>query len=72
MHMEFPVYILAYVDDLMIIGTLICINKILPLLKEKFLIKATGELNSEGAMVNFLGRCLTRIGDAIRFQSKAD
>ena len=70
MHSEFQVYILAYVDDLMIIGALWCIQKILPLLKEKFLIKSTGELNSEGAEVDFLGRHLQRLGDLIKFMSK--
>ena len=70
MHREFAVYILAYVDDLMIIGLQIFIDKVLPLLKEKFLMKATGELNSEGAEVEFLGRRLIRQSDSIKFMSK--
>ena len=54
----------------MIIGTLVAVKKIVLLLKEKFCIKETGELNTEGAQVEFLGRCLIRFGDAIKFRSK--
>ena len=45
MHLELVVYILAYVDDLMIIGTNIAIRQVLPLLQKHFLIKETGNLD---------------------------
>ena len=67
MHTEFQLYVLAYVDDLMIIGTMLAIGNILRPLKKRFLIKPTGELNTEGSSVAFLGRNLTRVGDAIKF-----
>ena len=72
MHTELQLYILAYVDDLMIIGIMLAINHTMPLLNKKFLIKYTGELDTEGSSVVFLGRNLARIGDAIKFRSKGD
>ena len=72
MHLELIVYILAYVDDLMNIGTLLAIRQVLPLLQKHFLSKDTGNLDHEGSSVVFLGRHLTRSGDSIKFKTKGD
>ena len=61
MHTELQVYTVADDGDLMIIGTMWAINKILPLLNEKYIIKPTGELKSEGSAIAFLGIILTMI-----------
>ena len=49
----------------MIIGTMLAINHIMPLLNKKLLIKSTGELDTEGSSVVFLGGDLTRIGETL-------
>ena len=72
MHTELQVYILAYVDDLMIIGTLQSIRQVLVQLQKHFLIKETGDLDHEGSTVTFLGRHLTRSGYSIKFKTKYD
>ena len=64
-HLALQIYILVYVDDLMIIGRRENIEQILKSLKEYFLIKDTGELNSEGCSVTLLGRILKRVGDSV-------
>ena len=59
------IYILAYVDDLLIIGPEALVQKTLELLKTKFLLKITGNLNDEGSVAHFLGRQLKRVSDSI-------
>jgi len=59
------VFILAYVDDLMVMGPDEAAEEIITKLKEKFLLKQTGTLSNEGDTIQFLGRQLTRRGDAI-------
>ena len=71
MHLIYQVYILAYVDDLLVIGSKQRVESIIKQLLEKFLMKHTGDLNSEGAKVNFLGRQLVRFGDSIRINMKS-
>ena len=71
-HFEYCLFLLAYVDDLLIIGPLKWVEKILAELALKLLIKATGNLDHEGAQVRFLGRRLTRRGDSIIFEMDPD
>ena len=59
------VIIYAYVDDLLMLGTAVALDQILELIKEHFLIKYTGELDTEGSKARFLRRCLKRAGDSI-------
>ena len=69
---ELMIYILAYVDDLLIIGPLMVIEEMVIKLAVKLLIKATGNLDEEGSQVRFLGRRLTRRGDKIIFDMDPD
>ena len=59
------IYILVYVDDLLIIGKKDLIPKTVELLRCKFLLKITGQLDSEGSKASFLGRKLHRVSDGI-------
>ena len=72
MHLELVVYILANVDDLMIIGAIEFIRQVLLQLQKHFLIKETGYLDHEGSAVTFLGPHLTRSGDSIKFKTNED
>ena len=54
----------------MVIGRRENIENVLTDLKSYFLIKYTGELNSEGSSVTFLGRILKRVGDSVLFMMK--
>ena len=47
-HLIYQVYILAYVDYLLVIGAKQRVESIIKQLLEKFLMKHTGDLNSEG------------------------
>ena len=57
----------VYVDDLLLLGHPAVIDEMIELLKKHFLIKHTGELDSDGSKARFLGRCLKRVGDSIVF-----
>ena len=62
------VMILAYVDDLFILGPHDESNEMLRLLQEHFTMKQTGEL-TEGSEVQFLGRTIKRDLDSISFST---
>ena len=72
MHTELEVYIRGYVVDVLTIGALWVINKILPLLTKRILIKPTGEVGTKGSAVVLIGRNITIIGFAIKFRSKGN
>ena len=62
------VFILAYVDDLMILGPKEAVDAIFKEMNKKFLIRKTGSLDEDGAEADFLGRKLRREGDSISFR----
>ena len=64
------VYILVYVDDLMVIGPTTAVQDVLKLLHQSFLLKETDNLDKDGSTATFLGRILRREGDSIQFQMK--
>ena len=66
------IYLLAYVDDLLIIGPIEFIKSIVAELATRLLIKCTGNLDQEGSRVRFLGRILIRRGDTIVFEMDPD
>ena len=41
------------------------LDKTIAILKEKFLLEITGDLNSEGSTATFLGRRLQRVSDSV-------
>ena len=59
-HGNREVIILAYVDDLMIFGNPSHVKDLQLKLEKAFLLKQTGDLNSHGAKVKFIGRQLQR------------
>ena len=66
-HHNNQVYILAYVDDLLLIGPASNVASVLVSLHEQFLLKATGSLDEDQSKAAFLGRNLVRHGDSISF-----
>jgi len=66
------VYVLAYVDDLMVIGPAEAVRPVLDMLHSKSLLKETGTMNDEGSEAQFLGRFLIRAGGSIEFYMAAD
>jgi len=62
-------YILAYVDDLLIIGSETIVRRTFDLMSKRLLTKMTGTLSDEGSEVTFLGRRLRREGDSILIYS---
>jgi len=66
------IYLLAYVDDLLIIGPLEFIKDFVIELGKRLLIKCTGNLDQEGSRVRFLGRILIRRGDSIVLEIDPD
>ena len=71
LHTAFMVVLVAYVDDLMMFGLNEKIILIVESLKEHLLIKATGNLNTEGARVRFLGRWFQRVGSSLHMYEEA-
>ena len=57
--------ILAYVDDLLIIGPEEHVSRTITLGQDIFLMKQTGDLDSDSSRMTFLGRQLQRCGDSI-------
>ena len=54
-----------YVGDLLMTGPPKLLQKTITLLKQKFLLETTGDLDSEGSAVTFLGRRLQRVSDSV-------
>ncbi len=65
------VYILVYVDDLLVMGDKPAVRDILQNLEQEFLLKDLGSLDHDGSSITFIGRELRRTGDAIAFRIKA-
>jgi hypothetical protein len=66
------VFILAYVDDLLLIGPFEHVERTMNLLKQRFLLKPTGTLDDDGSRINFLGRRLQRSADGILISGTID
>ena len=63
--MVLTVIILVYVDDLVVFGDILHIQRILQKPFLVFLVKETGHLNEDGANARFIGRVLQIRGDGI-------
>ena len=66
-----PLFILVYVDDLFVVGHSTACQRLFHSITSHFLVKLTGDLNSEGASVSFLGRHLRRLGESVRIRSSS-
>ena len=64
---RFMIVILAYVDDLMLLGKHDDIKNMYEQLAKQFIMKVTGRLDNDGDEVKFLGRILRRCIDAVYF-----
>ena len=64
-HVDGNLYVLCYVDDLLIVGSKENADSTFRLLSSDFLMKKTGTLFEDGDSLNFLGRQLTRTSDSI-------
>ncbi|MCP4192560.1 MAG: hypothetical protein GY768_18250, partial [Planctomycetaceae bacterium] len=64
------VYILVYVDDLLVLGDVTVVQTVIGRLANEFLLKRIGALDKDGSMSTFLGRELRRMGDAIAVRMK--
>ena len=69
-HVQKRVYVLAYVDDLMVFGSRAAIDHFTKELSKDLLLKITGQL-SEGNDVSFLGRNIRRTSDSIQLSMKS-
>ena len=58
------VFVMVYVDDLLLLGEQSEVNKIFESIQQKVLLRPTGEL-TYGKTISFLGRNLTNRGDHI-------
>ena len=65
----FKGFILIFVDDLFVVRLHSACDQIFHALKTHVLVRVTGDLNSEGAGVSFLGRHIRRLGDSARIRS---
>ncbi|CAE7422522.1 GIP [Symbiodinium sp. CCMP2456] len=63
-HSEFKVYLLCYVDDVLLFGAKEPCEHLFAKLQERLLLRREGMLQP-GESINFLGRCITRREDAI-------
>ena len=64
-HSDGNLFVLCYVDDLLIVGEKDKAEATFQLLSSEFLMKQTGTLCNEGDKLNFLGRQLTRTSDSV-------
>ena len=64
-HVDGNLYVLCYVDDLLIVGSKEHAEATFRLLSSELLMKQTGTLFDEGDSLSFLGRQLTRTSDSI-------
>ncbi|CAE7690184.1 unnamed protein product [Symbiodinium sp. CCMP2592] len=63
-HPEYKVYLLCYVDDVLLFGAKEPCEHLFAKLQERLLLRREGTLQP-GESINFLGRCITRREDAI-------
>ena len=63
-HPEYKVYLLCYVDDVLLFGAKEPCEHLFAKLQEHLLLRKEGEL-TPGKSINFLGRCITRREDSI-------
>ena len=66
---EEPLYALAHVDDILVVGATSGYEKFRRILGDRFMVKDVGDLNKESSNLDFLGRNLTRTGDEVHIRS---
>jgi hypothetical protein len=64
-HQEDELFILCYVDDLLVVGHELKVKGTFDLLKQEFLLRETGTLSQVGDKLEFLGRKLERTCDSV-------
>ena len=63
-HPEYKVYLLCYVDDVLLFGAKAPCEHLFAKLQDRLLLRKEGTLQP-GESINFLGRCITRREDSI-------
>ena len=64
-----PVYSLAHVDDIIVVGATSGYEKLRAMLGDNFLVTDIGNVHQERSKLAFLGRASTRVGDEVHVHS---